>query len=133
MKIVFDTNVLLSAFLFKGFSAKVYDYASVKFTLYSSEWILEEVKVKLITKFEIPEQKANEVLRTVKLKTFIKNPTNEMPEICRDKDDNNILQIADFVMADFIITGDTDLLILKKYKNTIIITPRKFYDLIIAQ
>ncbi len=132
MKIVFDTNVLLSAFLFRGFSAKVYDVCSVKFELFTSEWILAELKEKLIEKFGIPNEKASEIRSIIIAKSSIKLPTNKLPVICRDSDDNNILQLSDFINANYIITGDNDLLILKNYKNAIIITPRKFFEMFFA-
>ncbi|MCL4550295.1 MAG: putative toxin-antitoxin system toxin component, PIN family [Bacteroidetes bacterium] len=49
-------------------------------------------------------------------------------EICRDKDDNNILETAVAAKANVIISGDKDLLVLKKYKNISIISPREFYN-----
>jgi predicted nucleic acid-binding protein len=48
--------------------------------------------------------------------------------ICRDKDDNNIIALAVSAKADFIITGDKDLLVLKKYKSIRIVSPREFWE-----
>ena len=47
--------------------------------------------------------------------------------ICRDNDDNYIIEAAVKVNADAIITGDKDLLVLKKYNNVSILSPREFY------
>jgi predicted nucleic acid-binding protein len=49
---------------------------------------------------------------------------------CRDKDDVKIIGTALKGKAKIIITGDEDLLILKKYKNTAIVTPREFWGLL---
>lgn len=111
MKIIFDTNVLISAFVFKGFSQTVYDFCVINYTLFISEWILEELDEKLRIKFEIPEDKIINTLHLVKEKSVIEHPKIPLPHICRDKDDNNILQLADFISANFIITGDKDLLV----------------------
>lgn len=51
---------------------------------------------------------------------------NEKISICRDEDDNRFLEVAVTSQAEFIITGDRDLLILKKYKNTKIFSPKEF-------
>ena len=128
MKIIFDTNVLISAFVFKGFSQTVYDFCVINYTLFISEWILEKLEEKLRVKFEIPEDKIINTLYLVKEKSAIEQPLIPVPNICRDEDDNNILQLADSISANFIITGDKDLLVFKKYKSTEIITPREFYE-----
>jgi putative PIN family toxin of toxin-antitoxin system len=60
--------------------------------------------------------------------SIIKPHTN-LPINCRDKDDNNILQLAESVFADYIITGDKDLLILKHFKKTRILLPSEFLSL----
>lgn len=49
---------------------------------------------------------------------IIANPTID---ICRDKKDNKFLECADAVKADYIISGDDDLLSLKKYKDILVI------------
>ena len=41
-RVVFDTNVLISTFVFPGFAANVYDHCALHFELYTSEWILSE-------------------------------------------------------------------------------------------
>ncbi|PIP70614.1 MAG: putative toxin-antitoxin system toxin component, PIN family, partial [Nitrospirae bacterium CG22_combo_CG10-13_8_21_14_all_44_11] len=46
----------------------------------------------------------------------------------RDKDDNIIIGTALSGNAEFIITGDEDLLVLKTYKGIDIITPREFWS-----
>lgn len=46
--------------------------------------------------------------------------------ICRDADDDNILACALAAKADYLVTGDADLLELKMHKGISIITPRDF-------
>ena len=59
---------------------------------------------------------------------IVVEPKSEKPSICRDKDDNNILHVADYINADIIITGDNDLLDLKKFNKIDIVRPRQFMD-----
>lgn len=57
-------------------------------------------------------------------------PHTELPAVCRDVDDNNVLRVAESIMADYIVTGDKDLLILEKYKHSYIISPKQFLSII---
>jgi predicted nucleic acid-binding protein len=50
--------------------------------------------------------------------------------LCRDKDDVHILGLAQRSLAEYIITGDKDLLDLVKYKSAKIVTPREFWTLL---
>jgi len=52
------------------------------------------------------------------------------PEICRDPKDNFLLALSDIGKADYLITGDADLLSIRKYKDTKIITIERFEELI---
>ena len=49
-----------------------------------------------------------------------------VPSICRDPEDNIIIACAVDAQADYIVTGDEDLLILKRYKGIVILNPRNF-------
>ena len=128
MRIVFDTNVILSALITHGLSARVLDICIDKHEIFISPWIVGEVVEKLEKKFKV---KISEINRT---EMFLSNvfrvvkPESELPNICRDNDDNNVLQLADFVLANLIITGDKDLLILKKFHEIEIINPRDFMN-----
>lgn len=95
MKIVLDTNVLISAFVFKGFSAKVFDYCATAQTIILSPWILDELKEKLSQKFGINSSEVEKIHQLLLEVAEIIEPKNEAPTVCRDKDDNNILQIAE--------------------------------------
>lgn len=129
MKIIFDTNVLLSALLFSGFSTKVYDFCVVRYNVISSDWLFDELEEKLLGKFKLSEEQTENYLDLLHERMAVVHPFNELPNACRDADDNHVLQLADYVQADCIITGDKDLLVLEKFQNTLILSPRAFYDL----
>ena len=67
------------------------------------------------------------------LDSFIANAILVFPSstinICRDEDDNKFIECAVDCDADYIITGDKDLLVLEKYNDIEIITPKEFLDL----
>ena len=128
MKIVFDTNVLLSALLFPGFSTKVFDFCVTQFNLISSDWLLEELEEKLVKKFKLSDTQVESYLGLLKERIAIVHPFNELPDACRDADDNHVLQVADYMKVDCIITGDGDLLVLEYYNQIQILSPRQFYN-----
>jgi uncharacterized protein len=131
--IVFDTNVLISAFVFKKFAGDVYQYCAERYSLYTSEWILAELSRKLASpKFKIPPVLQDAILLQVRADATVLYPTNALPTNSRDLDDNPILQVALFINADFLITGDDDLLELTRIDMVEIIRPRKFFEQYIA-
>ena len=131
MRIVLDTNVLISAFLFRGLSASVYDYCVSQTEVHLSEWIMKEFLEKLEQKFAINLGKRKAIEEVIRDRVIISEPTTLLPTICRDEDDNHVLQIAESASANFLVTGDQDLLVLKEYKISKIVTPRAFSDVVI--
>jgi len=128
MIVVIDTNVILSALISSGLSARVFDICLDLHDIYISEHIVKEVLDKLETKFKVSQRDINSTKAFIK-KAFIKaTPEGELPDACRDPDDNNILHLARTIDADLIITGDKDLIVLKKFGNTAIINPRTFIE-----
>jgi predicted nucleic acid-binding protein len=61
------------------------------------------------------------------------NPIDVAADVCRDPNDLPILGTAVAGNADYVVTGDQDLLMLKSYLGITIISPREFYDLISDQ
>ncbi|WP_460672677.1 putative toxin-antitoxin system toxin component, PIN family [Larkinella ripae] len=132
--LIFDTNVFISTFVFPGFSAKVYDFCSIRFTLFTSEWILDELERKLaLPKFRCSAERRATIIPTLRERNELIFPENELPSLYRDPDDNHILQLAQFINADFIITGDAGLLELVNFDGTAILSPREFHDRYIEQ
>lgn len=48
--------------------------------------------------------------------------------VCRDPKDDKLLELAVSGNADFLVTGDKDLLVLNPFRGVEIITPREFLD-----
>lgn len=128
MKIVLDTNIFISAFVFRGKAAAVFDHCALREELLVSQWILDELAQKLRSKFNIKEGDVLEMLSLITEKSSLVQPHTPLPSACRDVDDNNILQLAESVQADFLITGDKDLLVLGTFSGTRIVTPAQFLD-----
>ncbi len=128
MRVVIDTNVYLSHFRFGGLPTRVCLFCLEETDVYISDFIITEVERILINKFGLAAPYLELVRQTFLESTERVVPTTPLPELCRDPDDNNILQLVQFTMADYLITGDKDLLILKEFENCQIVTPKTFAE-----
>ncbi|MDH5720635.1 MAG: putative toxin-antitoxin system toxin component, PIN family [Spirochaetia bacterium] len=130
MKVILDTNILISASIFGGLSADILDFSYLNFNVYISDFILFEYKTILSKKLKVPNNIINNKLRLLKENLILTEPDNNIPNICSDTDDNYILQLAEFVDADYIVTGDKAFQEIKKYKSCAIVSPREYWQLI---
>lgn len=128
MKAVFDTNVLLAAFLTEGVCAKLLTRArKQQFKLITCPFILHEFERILARKFSATKQeKENALALITEAAQDIVQPSETPTGACRDKDDDNVLACALDANADYLVTGDKDLLHLKVFRGVRIISPRDF-------
>jgi putative PIN family toxin of toxin-antitoxin system len=128
VKAVFDTNVLLAAFLTEGVCAKLLIRArKQQFHLITCPLILHEFDRILSKKFSATKQERENALALIaEAAQDIVQPTEIPVGACRDKDDDNVLACALEADADYLVTGDKDLLHLKLFKGIRIIAPREF-------
>lgn len=136
MKVLFDTNVLIAAFLTEGLCWKLLIKANKKeFLLFTSPYILKEFQDKLSNKFGFSQHEIQEAINLVtEISTVIdhKEKGIKITGICRDKDDDDILAGAVASEVDYLITGDMDLLILKTFKGIKILGPREFEMILVG-
>lgn len=128
-KVIIDTNVFISGLLFNGNPEKILQsWIKNKFILYISPQLQAELINKLKNKFHATEEFTNALLTNFdkRAKKFI--PHKHL-SIVRDPNDNFLLELAEEARTDYIITGDKDLLILKYYKETKILTPKEYLHL----
>ena len=128
MKVVIDTNVYLSHFRFGGLPSRVCLFCLEEADVFISDFIITEVESILSKKFGLTAPYLELVKQTFLESTERVVPTNPLPDLCRDSDDNNILQLAQFVKADYLITGDKDLLVLETFDACRILTPKTFAE-----
>jgi putative PIN family toxin of toxin-antitoxin system len=114
-----DTNIFISAFVIPGGKAEAaYSHALRKdFTLYSSVAILTETAQKLREKFGWQQDKITSLLKAI-AKVAIVIKTEPHLHHLTDEPDNRVLECAEAVGADFIVTGDKHLLFLKHFQNS---------------
>ncbi len=129
MKILFDTNVIISCFVSQGYSFEVIKDAAGKYEVYYTEYLLKEARKILSTKFPLSQEAIDSIITIVK-KQFIEGKTaTTVEKISRDQKDDQILADAVTNKIDVIITGDKDLLELKNYKGIKIIMPKDYWKL----
>jgi len=128
VKAVFDTNVLIAAFLTEGVCSKLLVRARKgECDLILSHDIIREFEKVLDKKFGLSQQEIYDVRAVLSEATKeIIRKVNPIDPVCRDKDDNKILACALAADADLLVTGDDDLLVMKKYGRTRIISPKEF-------
>lgn len=118
MRIVLDTNILISAFFWDGNERKLLRLCrKKKHQVITSPQILDELTRILLDKFNLPEEKINEYREEILLMSELVLPVGEIDIIKEDPADNTVIETALLGKAVKIITGDKHLLKLKKYKG----------------
>ena len=127
MKVVFDTNIYISAFAIPGGRAEEAYLLALKgkFTLYSSVSILTETAQKLRNKFDWEEYKTTRLLKSIGRLAVVVKPQRRL-HVLPDDPDNRILECAEESKANLIVTGDKHLLSLKTFRGTDIIPLSEF-------
>ncbi|MBI5102634.1 MAG: putative toxin-antitoxin system toxin component, PIN family [Nitrospirae bacterium] len=130
---VFDTNVLIAALITEGICSKLLHRARAgEFVLASCPFIMKELRRILSKKFRLADAEITSAMEPVtEAVGRIIEHTLKIKGVCRDADDDNVLACACAAKADYLVTGDDDLLILKSYQGVRIITPRDFEALFV--
>lgn len=134
MRVVFDTNIFISAFAIPGGQAEEAYLHAVHgiFELFTSASILTETANTLRTKFNWSDEKIYELLKSIsKIATVLRIQSHL--HILKDEPDNRILECAQTAGADFIVTGDKHILALKSHQKTSIVKLSDFLKHIKAQ
>ncbi len=129
MKIVIDTNVLISGVFFGGFPRKILSaVVGQKISACATAEIIneyEEIVQEMISK---KQGYINRAILSPLIKAMeIIEPVTRV-EICRDPDDNKSLECAKDSHALYIVSGDKDLLVIERYENVQIVTVRDFCE-----
>jgi putative PIN family toxin of toxin-antitoxin system len=130
MRVLLDTNVVIAAFAARGLCSEVFEVCLSEHTIVTSLHILEEVKEKLRIKLRLPLHVVDGIISYLTSVSEIVQPTGPFPSVCRDEDDDMVIAAAVEGHACVIITGDNDLLVLKKHGKIKIASPRDFWELL---
>ena len=133
MIVVFDTNVLIAAIITEGICSKLLHRARAgEFSLVSCPFIMMELRRTLSKKFRLSPGETASAMEPVS-EAIEQNLAHDLKitDLCRDVDDDNIIACAVAAKADYLVTGDSDLLDIKSYRDIKIITPRDFEALLV--
>ena len=131
-RVVLDTNVILSALLFKGKLSKIVElWENGSFIPLISKEIFKELQRTLeYPKFHLTKNETFLVINDYILPYFeVVDVAEPLNNVCRDEDDDKFLSCAISGDSDLIVSGDMDLLSLKSYKDVKIITPSEFLSI----
>lgn len=130
---VFDTNVIISALLFDSSKPAIaFRYGFQQGEVLLSLELLEELNNVL------NREKFNRYLTSEEREDFLEAlveqailvEVTERVLVCRDPKDNQILELAISGQAEYIVTGDRDLLVLNPFRGISIVTPEEFLQVI---
>ena len=128
IRVIIDTNVWIAFLIGKRLANLKHYISDGSITIITTEQLLTEIKIvtnrEKIKKY-FPQQSVNELL--LLLETIAEN-VNIKPThfINRDLKDNFLLDLIDSSKADFLVTGDRDLLAHNPFKTAEILTPAQF-------
>ena len=130
MRIVLDANVVVAAFAARGLCEAILELCLDAHDIVLSNHLLNEIQKNLVKKVKLPAKAAREIIALLRDNAQVIVPTKLPSNVCRDPDDIPVLGLALAARADYIVTGDKDLLVLKKFRSVPILTPRAFSDMI---
>ncbi len=132
MRIVVDTNVIISGVFFGGVPRRILEFWRDKaFELICSPEILEEYE-DVLNRLEKKSKATKSQLASQFMKLLVENsvvvqPTHDK-KYSRDSDDDKFINCALTGKALYIVSGDNDLLDIKEVEGIEIITARTFLD-----
>ena len=135
LKVIIDTNLLVSAFLKKTSTSRslIEKWKRGAFILVISEPILREIievlsrpRIRALTK--MTKEEIGELISLIIEKALMVKPKRKI-RLIKDPKDSMFLEAALVSSADYLVTGDKHLLSFKKFKKTKIIKVKEFLNL----
>lgn len=130
MRVVFDTNIFISAFIIPGSLAEKAIIKIIEgedFLLISKD-IIDEVLSVLSSKFGRDREGLSRIAVTLSELAELVKPARRI-KLFKDEPDNRILECAIYGEADLLVTGDKEILQLREYKGVKIISLKGYLEL----
>ncbi len=131
IRAVIDTNIFVSGFLGKGPPHKVLEaWAQAKFKLIVSDEVVMEYESVLNRLFDHNPTLVNRTIESVSLHAEYVQPAILPSKLCRDPNDEIFIRTAIAGRANYIVSGDKDLLVLNPIVNIEVLVPRTFLQIL---
>ena len=130
MKVVLDANVIVAAFAARGLCESLMEVCLSEHEIVLCDGLVDEVLRNLRLKIKLPPRIVDDIGELLREHASMFDPVPLASDVCRDPDDIKILGLAVASNADYIVTGDKDLLVLKKFQGMPILNPRSFSDIL---
>ncbi len=130
MRVVLDANVIVAAFASRGLCESIFELCLDSHEIVLCDELIGEIATSLIKKIKLPAKVVNEIVGLLREQGNILRAMPLDSNLCRDIDDIKVLGLAAASGADYIVTGDKDLLVLKEFQAIPIVTPRSFSDIL---
>ncbi len=128
MRIVLDSNVIVAAFATRGLCAALFEHCLEHHEVYLCNAMLREITGALRKRIKVPRTIINEVELYLRDNTSLATPAPVSAKVCRDRKDLPVLGCALSSASEYLVTGDDDLLSLRRFEGTEIVTPRQFWE-----
>jgi hypothetical protein len=128
MRIVCDTNVLVSGILFRGYPRRILTLvAQARLNNYTSPALLREAEDVLgRPKFGLRPGQVEQILALFRDTFVLVHPARQLTVIAEDPADNRVLEAAEAAVADVIVSGDRHLVALKQWQGIRVLSPADF-------
>lgn len=128
MRIALDSSVLIAAHISRaGVCAELLEDVLLHHELVTSEFILQELRRKLVEKFNFPTRDADQVTAFLRRVSAVVVPADLPPDACRDPADIPVLGTAVSGECALLISVDRDLLDLQGIDDISIIRPGEYW------
>jgi putative PIN family toxin of toxin-antitoxin system len=127
VRVVFDSNIFISALVFPGSQAEqaLFRVLDGTDTLIISKAILDEVLITLGRKFSRDSEALSQTAVLLAEMAEMVQPAKKL-RIFKDDPDNRVLECAEAGQSECIVTGDKVMLQLKQYGNIRLISLREY-------
>ncbi len=135
LRVVLDTNVLVSGLVAKGGAPRqILDaWLEGHYTLVTSLYLVEELihvlsYPRIAKRLSLTEEEMAAILAALLSKAVVTPDHLRLPGVTRDPKDDAVVACAREGKVDYIVSGDQDLLVLGEYEGIQVVTPRRFVE-----
>ena len=137
---VLDTNVLISGLVAEGGAPRqILDaWLDGQYTLVTSLYLVEELihvlsYPRIAKRLHLGEEELAAMMAALLSKAKVTPGHLHLPGVTRDPKDDAVVVCAKEGEADYIVSGDPDLLALGAYEGVEVVTPRRFAELLTGE